>query len=731
MPVSEAEAVDAVAMLPESSWIRTYVVHATRQTTAPLVYHIGVGIAVLGTTCPIPYGMHYAGALRANNFVLCVGRSGEDRKSTALNIGKDLLDQAANPLIGDYPGSAEGLIESLAEQESQFIPISEFGKFLSSGQRGYFEPIKTLLADAWDCLSEDTEILGTDGWKKIGTLSEGEAVWALDPETDRLVPSQVLDVGSRPVRPGERMVELNSLRHSIRTTEGHRFYIKYRDPQNGARPSSRYLVKTGVEMAARKSSYYLPFSAEPAVPSAGVALMDDELKFIAWALTDSTISAKPSLALHQTEHKYLAHIRSLLTRLGMTWSESVRKADTNFGPRTSDCVTLLISRASWEPYRRYLDKDLAPELMEMSPRQFDVFWHELLLADGEQAQEENSPGYLWSTRSKFIDRLQHLAVICGKSTQFGTRELPSGKTGYRMSVTNRHHVLTDPGNPKSVRFSVKLPRDGERVWCATTEHGTLVTRRKGKVVILGNCHPQQRAKAARQGSRVVVRADNPRLSIGAACSIPYLEKHTLAEDWTGGFMGRWLVLYGRRERTDPNPVGDSRLTQTLVDGLRLRANMATAGWCTGLTQQANNYWNNWYHDVSTRKLPGNIIGIRARAPTMARKIALVLGWDYGAAQAGQPWKMGLDLLEPAIAITELHIRSLVDLSDVIAEHADARMRRSVIDAIDSKGGTATFGEILGRLKMRKRPVQESLEALLEEGRVKRLNTSLGFAYELQ
>ena len=80
MPVSEVEAVDAVAMLPESSWIRTYVVHATRQTTAPLVYHIGVGIAVLGTTCPIPYGMHYAGALRANNFVLCVGRSGEDHR---------------------------------------------------------------------------------------------------------------------------------------------------------------------------------------------------------------------------------------------------------------------------------------------------------------------------------------------------------------------------------------------------------------------------------------------------------------------------------------------------------------------------------------------------------------------------------------------------------------------------------------------------------------------------
>jgi hypothetical protein len=395
VPVSETEAIDAVAMLPEDSWLRTYVIHATRQTTAPLVYHVGIGLGVLGVTCPVPYGTHYAGALRANNFVLCVGRSGEDRKSTALNIGKDLLDQAANSLIGDYPGSAEGLIESLAEQESQFIPISEFGKFLSSGQRGYFEPIKTLLADAWDC------------------------------------------------------------------------------------------------------------------------------------------------------------------------------------------------------------------------------------------------------------------------------------------------------------------------------------------------HPQQRAKAARQGARVVIRADNPRLSIGAACSIPYLEKHTLAEDWTGGFMGRWLVLYGRRERTDPNPTGDSRLTETLVNGLRLRANMPTAGWCTGLDAEANKTWVDWYHDVSQRKLPGNIVGIRARAPTMARKIALVLGWDYGPAQAGQPWKMDMSILKPALAITELHIKSLIDLSDVIAEHADARMRRSVLDAIDGKGGTATFGEILGRLKMRKRPVMESLEALLEEGRVTRINTSLGFAYELR
>lgn len=393
MPVTEQE---AAAAAPPDGWLRRYMIHGYKQTTAPLVYHLGVGLAVLGCACPLNYGMHYAGTLRVNNFCLLVGRSGEDRKSSALNVGRKILDQAAPSLVGDFPGSPEGLIDSLSEQPSQLIPISEFGKFLSSAQRGYFEPTKTLLADLWD----------------------------------------------------------------------------------------------------------------------------------------------------------------------------------------SD--------------------------------------------------------------------------------------------------------------------------------------------------------PIQRRKAAQKGAVSVVRVDNPRLSIAAACSIPYLEKHTLSEDWTGGFMGRWLVLYGRRERTNPDPVGDKSDEPWLVEELRRRASITTAGWCQGLDTQAKLLWSTWYHDVSGRQLPSNIVGIRARAPTMARKIALLYGWDYGPAQAGQPWWMTPDILEPALAFTELHIKSLVHLAEVIAEHPDARLRRSVLQAINDRGGLATLGEILSVLKMRKRPVVETLEGLIEEGCVSKIQTTLSgqFAFQL-
>lgn len=382
---------DVVHAIPKSGFIHDYVLHAVKQTTSPLCYHLGVGLSLLSCTCPLDYGMNYAGKLRANLYTLLVGRSGEDQKSSALGIGRDILFEAAAPLVGDFPGSPEGLIDSLARAPSQCVPISEFGRFLASAQRGYFEPIKSLMADLWD-----------------------------------------------------------------------------------------------------------------------------------------------------------AH--------------SIQRAKAN------------------------------------------------------------------------------------------------GKT---------------------------------------------------------------------------VRVENPRLSVIAACSVPYLEKYTLAEDWTGGFMGRWSVMYGRRERVDPDPCGDDTRVPILAEFLRQRATVPSGGWCQGLSPQAKQMWSDWFHDVTKRRLPNQIVGIRSRAPTMARKAALLYAWDWGKAADGQPWTMGVEELDYGIRFAELHIKSIIGVSHVIADHPDARLRRSVLEAIENRGGVATMGQILGNLKMRRKPVAESLDSLVEEGRVRRISSGSGYVYECQ
>jgi hypothetical protein len=368
--LTETEVLPAI---PPSGFVRDYVVHALKQTTSPLCYHLLVGLGVLATTCPINYGMTYAGTLRSNIFGLLVGRSGEEQKSTAVTIGRELLFRAASPLVGDYPGSPEGLLESLQRSPSQLIPMGEFGRFLASAQRGYFEPMKALMTDLWDAQA------------------------------------------------------------------------------------------------------------------------------------------------------------------------------------------------------------------------------------------------------------------------------------------------------------------------------------------------QQRAKANGKN----VRVDDPRLSVMAACSLPYLEKYTMAEDWTGGFMGRWIVMYGQRERTDPDPAGDNSMVEYLTNFLQERALVPSAAECVGLTDSAKRLWADWFNDISNRPLPDVITGIRARAPTLARKVALIYAWDWRK-PTDEPWYLDEMEIEYAIRFIELHVKSLVGISHAIADSPDARARREVIEAMKLLNRPCDMGDLIKMLKWKKRPMQETIDALVEE-----------------
>lgn len=368
--ITEQEAVEA---LPPHGWLRDYVVFASRQTTSPLAYHLGTGVTCLAVTCPLNYGSRYAGILRPNIYTLLVGRSGEDQKTSAIEVGREILFQAAPSLIGDHPGSWEGLVDSLARQPAQLLIYKEYGKFLAQSQRGYLEPLKSLLTDLWDA------------------------------------------------------------------------------------------------------------------------------------------------------------------------------------------------------------------------------------------------------------------------------------------------------------------------------------------------SPQQRTKANNQ----TVRVDDPRLSSLGACSIPYLERHTDPHDWTGGFMGRWCVIYARRERTNPDPVGDTDGQEALVEGLRARSLAQQAPQCLGLDTEASQLWADWFHDVDQRKLPDIIAGVRTRAPAIARKTAMIYSWDFGAATGDQPFHISVDVLLPAIKFAEMHLKSVIALAGQLAEHPDAVIRRQVILAFG--GVPRSLGDILGITKMRQRVVAEILSALVLDG----------------
>ena len=373
-PVSEEQAIVAV---PEVGFISEYIAYTTEVTTSPTIYQLGAAISTLAVTCPIEYGMRYAIELRPNLFTVAVGRSGEDQKSTALRHSNEILTLAAPSLLGHYPGSPAGLVDSLSDRNTQLIMMPELGKFLAETRSGQMEPVRTLLTDLWDSM------------------------------------------------------------------------------------------------------------------------------------------------------------------------------------------------------------------------------------------------------------------------------------------------------------------------------------------------PFERHRTKKAGKADVVRVANPRLSLLAACSVPLLEQYTTQTDWTGGFLGRWLFLYGRRTRLEAIP-SFADPPERLVRHVALRCQIGKAGRCVGFTARGEALWRAWFAIMHSRPLPGHVKGMRTRIPALALKIALIYAWDFGPALQGEPWKMTPEILLPALQLAELHVQSVVAVSDSIAEHGDARMRREILGVWEI-GESLTMGEVLGRCKRRPRIVKEIITGLVQEG----------------
>jgi hypothetical protein len=88
--------------------------------------------------------------LMPNLYTLLVGPSRSSRKTGSIDIGVDLL-QSANPeLVIPIPGSYEEMIAQIRSTPHGLLTYREFGHFLKTTQRGYGEPIRTVLMDLYD-----------------------------------------------------------------------------------------------------------------------------------------------------------------------------------------------------------------------------------------------------------------------------------------------------------------------------------------------------------------------------------------------------------------------------------------------------------------------------------------------------------------------------------------------------------------------------------------------------
>ena len=111
---------------------------------------------------------------------------------------------------------------------------------------------------------------------------------------------------------------------------------------------------------------------------------------------------------------------------------------------------------------------------------------------------------------------------------------------------------------------------------------------------------------------------------------------------------------------------------------------------------------------------------------MVCKIALLLCWDSGIARMGGQFHIGLHELECALKIGNLHVKSVLELGEMVTGNKDMRDRATVLRAIGT--GTMPMGLIVRRSEMLKKRAKEIIETLIEERSIQPVQVGAEMCY---
>ena len=351
------------------------------------------------------------------------------------------------------------------------------------------------------CLDAETEILTENGWKK--NISKGEKVAAFDMTTEEVVFVPALETYRRKLYDDEFFIHSQTQTSDIRISNGHNVVVRNR------KNKTDYELRT-IENAANKDNLERPLCGIS--KKQDISYSDDMLKFIAWTITDGCLNkSNNAIQISQAEHQEdnISDIENVLKCLNLRYGKSVRWRDTNF-KQTSRNVIYTICKG--EPLKledrkkglhgwSYLFKEtdfcrnISKDIQSMSERQFELFFNEINKADGSKQRKR----YFDTNGREYIQRTKRIGK--GSKAFVENLQIMCIQNGYRANITAITNNYRNPFyiiQAKKERFRAMGHYDNpnmwisekhteEECWCVENEKHTLVTRRNGKVAILGNC----------------------------------------------------------------------------------------------------------------------------------------------------------------------------------------------------------------------------------------------------
>ena len=347
------------------------------------------------------------------------------------------------------------------------------------------------------CLDSKTEILTTDGWIGIDDKSDGY-IAAFDMATERIVWEKPQRYVRRSLLPHESFYSICNPHIDIRVTDGHNLVARSRHGRK--KTKGRWeLIPAGRACKILPDGFEVPVSGKPSKKD-GLLLTDDEIRFLGLLHTDGNYNASNGqITLYQSERypENITYIETVLKNCGFKFGSTVETSATNLGERRHPLHRWTISKGrprgkdshlrGWGALWRHLTLE---SFEYATPEQLGVLVEAMNVGDGvkrKHADYDRKTYSICTADKSFADFMQSLLVRNGFKCNIGL-----GGTNRSMFMLhirpnkNFWSIKTKATDGRPV-FREETVWAKERVWCVTVPSGAIVTRRNGKVAIVGNC----------------------------------------------------------------------------------------------------------------------------------------------------------------------------------------------------------------------------------------------------
>jgi len=450
----------------------------------------------------------------------------------------------------DLPDFSSKYLTSPEMRFNTQAAIDELGYLLAKVRSLAPHAMQDYIAGNHECFSEDTELLTERGWVGIDEYKPTDRVASYNRYTKQIRFEKALGKIERQFN-GE-LINIQGSHSDLLITEGHRLLWK-------SSQGKSWKINEVKDIYFGQNRLALPVAGS--VVSAENDLSEDEARLTTWLCTDSYITRHGYVVLYQRKSK--AHlIRELLDRMRVPYVEKTRYRETTeiCGKKLKSDpepgVEFRVGAEGREVISHLYPKDrnsIPPWVLTASQPLFEAFLSSYIDCDGLRHKSNPSNAWMAYGPGDKMGQLQAACILHGYRASLAEYR----SSHFRLNISKGETICLD----RSETHLTRVPYKG-RVWCLETVDDTVISRRKGKVTIAGNCRLTKAITANLVASYGLKPANQPQFH--PVMSIPFLL----------GLEHLDIQYHG------PYPNGEVWLNQELlcIHGTKAKSRSGETGW---------------------------------------------------------------------------------------------------------------------------------------------------------